>query len=125
MLLTEKQTDEWVKWFIETYSKYCTKDEQWRLSIPVIYSTNPERTEKEHMELWRNQLKKIMWRNYNSEYIHKGWLKDTLWEAQLKALWLYNWPTFKSSIEWKCNLVKRLYQIRENMKRLIVHPKGI
>lgn len=60
MLLTDKQLDEWVTWFIETYKPYCTTEPDGRLSIPTIYSDNPEETEREHADMWLEEIKKLM-----------------------------------------------------------------
>lgn len=127
MLLTDKQLDEWVIWFIETYKPYCTTEPDGRLSVPIIYSDNPEETEREHMELRRERLKKVMWkRNYNIPYTHRGWRETTLWEAQLEMLWLYNWPIFKFNKDrYKWNLAKLYFQIKETMKHMIIRLKEI
>jgi hypothetical protein len=79
------------------------------------------------MELRRGRLKKLMWkRNYNMPYIHRGWRKDTLWEAQFQALWLYNWPIFKSNKDrYKWNLAKLYSQTKETMKHMIARLKEI
>jgi len=124
MLLTDKQVSERVKWFIETNKPYCTTEPDGRLSIPIIYSDNPRETELEHREMRRKRLKKIMWRNYNSWYVHKGWRETTLWEAQLEMLWLYNGPIFKSNKDkYKWNLTKLYFQIKETMKHMIARLK--
>ena len=60
MILTDKQLDKWIKWFMETYEKDCTKDENGKWSIPIIYSENPWKTELEHREMRRKKLKKLM-----------------------------------------------------------------
>lgn len=99
MLLTEKQTDKRIEWFIKTYKDDCAVTLDGKLDIPIIYSEDPDKTELEHAEMWRKELKKLMWRSYNQEYIHRGWRKDTLWEAQFQALRLYNWPIFKHITE--------------------------
>ena len=99
MLLTDKQTEKWVEWFKETYGKYCEKDENWRLWIPTIYSDNPEETEKEHMEMWKNKIKELMWRNANKKYTHRGGRTESYADAQFNSLWLYNWPYFKHNDE--------------------------
>ena len=96
MLLTDKQTEQWIEWFTETYEEHCTRDADWRLSIPVIYSDNPEETEKEHMKLREEELRKLMKKDYDRWYTHRWGRKDTLWNAQLQALWLYNSPYFKN-----------------------------
>lgn len=126
MLLTDKQVDEWVKWFIKTYKPYCTTEPDGRLSIPTIYSDNPWETELEHREMRRKRLKKLMWRNYNNWYVHRGWRETTLWEAQLEMLWLYNGPIFKSNKDkYKWNLTKLYSQTKETMKHMIVRLKEI
>ena len=60
MLLTEKQTDQWIKWFIENYKDYCEVLPDGRLGIPVIYSEDPEKTEKEHADKWLAKIKELM-----------------------------------------------------------------
>lgn len=96
MLLTEKQTDKRIEWFIKTYKDDCAVTPEGKLDIPIIYSEDPDKTEEEHAEMWRKKLRELMWRKYNNRYVHKGWREDTLWEAQFQALRLYNWPIFKS-----------------------------
>lgn len=95
MLLTDRQTDEWVRWFIKKYEPHCTRTTDGRLSIPIIYSEDPEKTEKEHADMWLKEIKKLMWRNANKEYTHRGWRTETYAQCQFSALWLYNWPIFK------------------------------
>lgn len=99
MLLTDKQTEKWVEWFKETYENYCEKDENWRLWIPTIYSDNPEETEKEHMEMWKNKIKELMWRNANKKYTHRWGRTESFADAQFNSLWLYCWPYFKHNDE--------------------------
>ena len=99
MLLTDKQAGEWARWFTEKYEPYCTRTPDGRLDIPIIYSDNPEQTEKEHADMWLEEIKKLMWRNANKKYTHRGWRTETYAEAQFNSLWLYNWPIFKSNKE--------------------------
>lgn len=96
MLLTDKQLSSWMDWFIEKYEPHCCRTLDWRLDIPIIYSEDPNKTETEHAEMWRNKLRELMWKSYDKGYVHRGWRKDTLWEAQFQSLRLYNWPIFKS-----------------------------
>lgn len=95
MLLTDKQVDEWVGWFTEKYEPYCARTPDGRLDIPIIYSEDPEQTEKEHADMWLEEIKKLMWRNANKKYTHRGWRTETYAEAQFHSLWLYNGPIFK------------------------------
>ena len=125
MLLTEKQTDQWIKWFIENYKDYCEVLPDGRLGIPVIYSEDPEKTEKEHADKWLVKIKELMWKNWKRKYTHRGWLTETYAEAQFRSLWLYNGPIFKSITEKICNSQKRNFQIREYMKRMIKKVKEI
>lgn len=60
MLLTDKQTAEWIDWFMATYKDDCTVRPDGRLDIPIIYSDNPEETEKQHAEMWLNKIKELM-----------------------------------------------------------------
>lgn len=99
MLLTDKQTRERADWFIEKYEPYCTRTTDGRLDIPIIYSDNPEQTEKEHADMWLEEIKKLMWSDANKKYTHRGWRTETYAEAQFNSLWLYNWPIFKSNKE--------------------------
>lgn len=99
MLLTDKQVDEYVKWFRKNYWEYCEIDDDGRLSIPIIYCDNPEEEEKKHRAIWLEEIKKLMWKNANKKYIHKGWREESYAEAQFNALWLYHWPYFKSNSE--------------------------
>ena len=124
MLLNEKQTDKWIKWFIKNYKDYCEVLPDGRLWIPIIYSEDPEETEKEHKEKRMKEIKHLMWRKANSLYTHRGWRTETYAEVQFNALWLYNWPIFKSTKERKC-LTKHSFQIKELMKRMIEKAKGI
>ena len=95
MLLTDKQTAEWIDWFMATYKDDCTVRPDGRLDIPIIYSDNPEETEKQHAEMWLNKIKELMWRNANKKYTHRGGRTETYAEAQFNSLWLYNGPIFK------------------------------
>lgn len=99
MLLTDNQINKWIEWFMETYKDSCAVTPEWKMDIPIIYSEDPDKTEEEHAEMWRNELRKLMGESYDKGYVHRGWRKDTLWEAQFQALWLYNWPIFKSITE--------------------------
>ena len=99
MLLTDKQAREWADWFTEKYEPYCTRTLDGRLDIPIIYSDNPEQTEKEHADMWLEEIKKLMWRNANKKYTHRGWRTETYAEAQFNSLWLYIGPIFKSNKE--------------------------
>lgn len=99
MLLTDKQIEKWIERFEETYKNDASIEEDWRMGIPVIYSDNPEETEKEHMEMWKEELRKLMWEYYDAPYVHRWWRKDTLWNVQFWMLWLYNSPYFKSNEE--------------------------
>ena len=95
MLLTDKQVEEYIEWFKETYKDYAPIEENWRMGIPVIYSEDPEKTEQEHREMWLKEIRKLMWKNANKKYTHRGGITETYAEAQFNSLWLYNWPYFK------------------------------
>ena len=99
MLLNDRQINEWINWFMEIYKNDCAVTSEWKMDIPIIYSEDPNKTEEEHIKMWRGKLKELMWKKYNQEYIHRGWRKDTLWEAQFNALRLFNGPIFKSITE--------------------------
>lgn len=60
MILTEKQTDKRIKWFIKTYKDDCSVTLDGKLDIPIIYSEDPDKAELEHAKMWRKELKKIM-----------------------------------------------------------------
>ena len=95
MLMTEKQTDERLKWFTESYEQYCPKLEDGKLWIPTIYSDNPEETEEKHKQIWLEEIKNIMWKDANKKYTHRWGRTETYAEAQFNSLWLYIWPYFK------------------------------
>lgn len=95
MLLTDKQVGEWIGWFTEKYEPYCTRTPDGRLDIPIIYSEDPEQTEREHADMWLEEIKKLMWRDANKEYTHRGWRTETYAKVQFNSLWLYNGPIFK------------------------------
>lgn len=95
MLLTDKQLSERMDWFIEKYEPYCCLTPEWKLDIPIIYSENPDETEKEHAEIWKNKLRELMWEEAYAPYIHRWGREDTRLWAQFSALWLYNGPIFK------------------------------
>ena len=95
MLLTDKQTDQYIEWFKENYWQYCPIDEEWRLWIPIIYCENPEEEEKKHKDIWLEEIRKLMWSNADKQYIHRWGRKDTYAWVQLESLWLYHGPTFK------------------------------
>lgn len=124
MLMNERQTELRIRWFVEMYRDYCTVEEDWRLSIPIIYSEDPEKTEKEHREMWMKEIKHLMWRKANSLYTHRGWRTETYAEAQFNALRLYNWPIFKSITNKECS-TKHYSPIKGLMKRMIKKAKGI
>lgn len=95
MLLTDKQVEQWVEWFKETYKNDAPIEADGRMWIPIIYSDNPEQTEEEHKEMRKNKLRELMKKNYDKKYIHRGWREDTYWNAQFNSIWLYNGPIFK------------------------------
>lgn len=95
MLLTDKQAEKYVEWFKKTYKNDAPIEEDWRMGIPVIYSEDPEKTEQEHKEMWLKEIRKLMWKNADKKYTHRGGNTETYAEAQFNSLWLYHGPYFK------------------------------
>lgn len=101
MLLTEKQTEQYIERFKKNYSQYCPIEKDGRLGIATIYCENPEEEEEKHKQKWLEEIKKLMWKNANKTYVHRGGRKESYAEAQLAALRLYHWPTFRHISEKK------------------------
>lgn len=92
--MNDKKTMEFVQWHREMYGD--TSKETWTWEIAVVYSENPEQTEKEHMELWKKKIGELMWRDWKKKYTHRGWRTETYADAQFSSLWLYCGPIFKN-----------------------------
>ena len=60
MLLTDEQTKKWIDWFMDMYKDDCTVRPDGRLDIPIIYSDNPEETEKQHHQMWLDKIRELM-----------------------------------------------------------------
>lgn len=95
MLLTDKQIEEYIKWFKENYWQYCPIEKDGRLWVPIIYCDDPEKEEERHKQIWLEEIKKLMGKNANKKYVHRGWIEETYAEAQANALFLYHGPYFK------------------------------
>lgn len=99
------------------YKDDCTVRLDGKLDIPIIYSENPDETERQHAEMRLNKIKELMWRNANKKYTHRGGRTETYAEAQFNSLWLYNGPIFKH-INEKTNAQHNTTTWQENIWNL-------
>ena len=97
---TEKMGEEFREWYMKKYRKFCELKDDWKLTLPVIYSDNPGETEKEHYEEWWRYLTKLLWpRRSKRIYKDRGTYKQTWLDHTLWWLWLGYAPIFKSNKE--------------------------
>jgi len=87
-MLTEKQE----KFFIEFYKKlyWEPKDENGNPCIPHCKKSE----EAKHEQLWREMVKKMLWKDCKKKYTHR-WGRTETWEEMIFNRLYYNyWPYF-------------------------------